>query len=279
MDIVMTELSPQAYAFLSDVVYRRSRIRLGPDRQAFVAGRLANRLRQLGCTSFDDYCRLLDASHDEEAERLIDLISTNHTHFFRERAHFDFLTQHALPALHKQLATSRNPVRCWSAASSSGEEVYTVGIVMAEFEREHGAFPWEIHGSDISTRMLEKAQSAIYELSRLELPSPTLLHRYFQKGHGRFEGHARVKDSVRSRVNLKRVNLFQTNYPIPPDQHLIFCRNVLIYFDTPSQSEVIRRLSNQLAPGGYLFIGHSESLMNIPHRLRSLGQGIFMKPR
>jgi chemotaxis protein methyltransferase CheR len=273
-------ISPSAYEYLTGLIYRHSRIYLGPHKQELVASRLRRRRIQLGLKSFDQYCDVLrNARSEEEIGIVIDLISTNHTHFFRERAHFDFLTQHALPALHKQLATSRDPVRCWSAASSSGEEVYTVGIVMAEFEREHGAFPWEIHGSDISTRMLEKAQSAIYELSRLELPSPTLLHRYFQKGHGRFEGHARVKDSIRSRVNLKRVNLFQTNYPIPPDQHLIFCRNVLIYFDTPSQSEVIRRLSNQLAPGGYLFIGHSESLMNIPHRLRSLGQGIFMKPR
>ena len=273
-------ISSAAYEFLAGLIYRHSRIYLGPHKQELVASRLRRRRLQLGLRSFDQYCDLLrNAKSEDEIGIVIDLISTNHTHFFRERAHFDFLTQHALPALHKQGSSPKAPVRCWSAASSSGEEVYTIGIVMSEFEREHGGFPWEIYGSDISTRMLEKAQSAIYELSRLELPDPVLLHRYFQKGHGRFEGHARVKDSIRTRVNLKRVNLFQTSYPIPPEQNLIFCRNVLIYFDTPSQSEVIRRLSNQLAPGGYLFIGHSESLMNIPHRLRSLGQGIFMKPR
>ena len=273
-------ISKEAYAFLAELIYRYSRIHLGEHKQQLLNSRLRKRRVELRLKDFDAYCELLRArKNDDEIAFIVDAISTNHTHFFRERAHFDFLSQHALPALHKQLAASRHPVRCWSAASSSGEEVYTIGIGMAEFERENGAFPWEIHGSDISTRMLEKARAGIYEMSRLELPSQALLHRYFQKGHGRFEGYARVKDCIRSRVNLRRVNLFQSDYPIPPEQNLIFCRNVLIYFDTPSQSEVIRRLSNQLAPGGYLFIGHSESLMNIPHRLRSLGQGIFMKPR
>jgi chemotaxis protein methyltransferase CheR len=127
--------------------------------------------------------------------------------------------------------------------------------------------------------MLEKAQAAVYEQSRLELPSPELLKRYFQKGSGKFEGSCRVKEMLRKKVTIKRVNLFEPSYPICAEQHLIFCRNVLIYFDKPSQSELIRKLSLQLAPGGYLFIGHSESLMGIEHRLRPLGHGIFMRTK
>jgi chemotaxis protein methyltransferase CheR len=275
-----TVISRQAYQYLAELVYRFSRIVLGANKQQLVTSRLRKRLLQLHLRSFDQYCDLLRTrKNDEEVALIIDLISTNHTHFFRERAHFDFLTQHALPEFQRRLQASGETLRCWSAASSSGEEVYTLAIVLEEFHRRNGPLRWEIHGTDISSRMLERGQQAIYEQSRLELPSSDLLHRYFQNGSGRYEGHCRIKDSLKQRVKFKRVNLFQSSYPVPGDQHLIFCRNVLIYFDAPSQEEVIRRLGGQLAPGGYLFVGHSESLMGMNHRLRSLGQGIFMKPR
>jgi chemotaxis protein methyltransferase CheR len=157
--------------------------------------------------------------------------------------------------------------------------VYTIAICFAEYERLQKPLKWEILGSDISYRMLEKAQNAVYEQSRLELPSQELLQRYFQKGSGKFEGSCRVKEALRKKVTMKRVNLFDPTYPISAEQHLIFCRNVLIYFDKSSQSELIRKLSLQLAIGGYLFIGHSESLMGIDHRLRPLGHGIFMRTK
>ena len=273
-------ISRQSYQYIADLVYRYSRIVLGPNKQQLVTSRLGKRRIQLGLRTFDQYCDLLRArKNDEEVALIIDLISTNHTHFFRERAHFDFLTQHALPELKRRLQVSGETLRCWSAASSSGEEVYTVAIVLEEFHRLLGPLRWEIHGTDISSRMLERGQQGIYEQNRMELPSNELLSRYFQKGTGQFEGHCRVKNEIRQRVKFKRVNLFQNPYPVPENQHLIFCRNVLIYFDAPSQEEVIRRLGQQLGPGGYLFVGHSESLMGMNHRLRSLGQGIFLKPR
>lgn len=273
-------ISRDAYQYLADLIYRYSRIVLGPSKQQLVTSRLRRRRVQLGFRNFDQYCEMLRArKNDEEVSLIIDLISTNHTHFFRERAHFDFLTQHALPELQRRLRSGTETLRCWSAASSSGEEAYTLAVVFEEFNRQHGPLRWEIYGTDISSRMLERGQQAIYEQSRMEFPSTELLHRYFQKGTGRYEGHCRVRAELRQRVKFKRVNLFQNSYPIPEDQHLIFCRNVLIYFDTPSQAEVIRRLSQQLAPGGYLFVGHSESLMGMSHRLRSLGQGIFLKPK
>jgi chemotaxis protein methyltransferase CheR len=275
-----TAISRQAYQYLTDLVYRYSRIVLGPNKQQLVTSRLRKRLVQLRIRTFDQYCDILRArKNDEEVSFIIDLISTNHTHFFRERAHFDFLTQHALPEFQRRLHASGETLRCWSAASSSGEEVYTLAIVLEEFNRRNGPLRWEIHGTDISSRMLERGQEAVYEQSRMELPSNELLHRYFQNGSGRFHGHCRVKNEIRQRVKFKRVNLFQNSYPVPDNQHVIFCRNVLIYFDAPSQEEVIRRLGAQLAPGGYLFVGHSESLMGMNHRLRSLGQGIFMKPK
>jgi chemotaxis protein methyltransferase CheR len=273
-------ISKQAYAYLAELIYRYSRIHLGEHKQQLLTSRLRKRRVELRLKDFDAYCEVLRArKNDDEIAFIVDAISTNHTHFFRERAHFDFLMQHALPELNRRIAGSKEPIRCWSAASSSGEEVYTIAICFAEYERLHKPLKWEILGSDISYRMLDKAQAAVYEQSRLELPSAELLKRYFQKGSGKFEGSCRVKETLRKKVTMKRVNLFDTSYPISAEQHLIFCRNVLIYFDKPSQSELIRKLSLQLAPGGYLFIGHSESLMGIEHQLRPLGHGIFMRAK
>lgn len=275
-----TSISKQAYAYLAELIYRYSRIHLGEHKQQLLTSRLRKRRVELRLKDFDAYCELLKArTNDEEIAFIVDAISTNHTHFFRERAHFDFLMQHALPELNRRIASSRESIRCWSAASSSGEEVYTIAICFAEYERLHKPLKWEILGSDISYRMLDKAQAAVYDQSRLELPSPELLKLYFQKGSGRFEGSCRVKEALRKKVTMKRVNLFDASYPISAEQHLIFCRNVLIYFDKASQAELIRKLSLQLAPGGYLFIGHSESLMGIDHRLRPLGHGIFMRTK
>lgn len=273
-------ISKQAYAYLAELIYRYSRIHLGEHKQQLLTSRLRKRRVELRLKDFDAYCELLRArKNDDEIAFIVDAISTNHTHFFRERAHFDFLIQHALPELTRRIANPKESIRCWSAASSSGEEVYTIAICFAEYERLQKPLKWEILGSDISYRMLEKAQSAVYEQSRLELPSQELLQRYFQKGSGKFEGSCRVKEALRKKVTMKRVNLFDPTYPISAEQHLIFCRNVLIYFDKSSQSELIRKLSLQLAIGGYLFIGHSESLMGIDHRLRPLGHGIFMRTK
>ena len=273
-------ISKQAYAYLAELIYRYSRIHLGEHKQQLLTSRLRKRRVELRLKDFDAYCELLRTrKNDDEIAFIVDAISTNHTHFFRERAHFDFLMAHALPELNRRVESSKEPIRCWSAASSSGEEVYTIAICFAEYERLHKLLKWEILGSDISYRMLDKAEAAVYEQSRLELPSQELLKRYFQKGSGKFEGSCRVKEALRKKVTMKRVNLFDPTYPISTEQHLIFCRNVLIYFDKPSQSELIRKLSLQLAPGGYLFIGHSESLMGIDHRLRPLGHGIFMRTK
>jgi chemotaxis protein methyltransferase CheR len=278
MDIVMTELSPQAYAFLSDVVYRRSRIRLGPDRQAFVAGRLANRLRQLGCTSFDDYCRLLDASHDEEAERLIDLISTNHTHFFREPAHFEILARDVLPQAAPRATASGRGLRVWSAAAASGEEAYSIAIVLAEQPTTLLPHGWIVQASDISRRMLDRCRLGIYEAAKVNLPDPQFLGRHFLRGFGEREGMYRIKPELRRHVSVMPINLFQPRYPLPRGQDVIFCRNVMIYFDAESRQALVDRLFDQLAPGGFLFMGHSESLLDLRHGFRQVGPSVYERP-
>ena len=272
------KLSREAYRLIAEKVYAHSRIQLGEDKQALVSGRLAKRLRQLNLDSFEAYCRLLQsAAGAEELGPLVDLISTNHTHFFREIAHLNFLRDEALPEFTPALIKTRAPFRFWSAASSSGEEPYTVAIVLAEYERAHGAYQWQIEGIDISTRILERARAGVYPEDRIKLPQPEWLPRYFQKGTGENKGYFRVKDSLRQQVKFHHLNLLQSAYPVARDQHVIFCRNVMIYFDQPTQEELIGKLTRQLAPGGYLVVGHSESLLGVKHALKQLKPGIYRR--
>jgi chemotaxis protein methyltransferase CheR len=272
-------LSAEAYRKLSALVYQHSRIHLGPDKQPMLANRLRKRLRVLGLTSYDDYCAVLQAGPGaDEIEQLVDLISTNHTRFFREPEHFTFLTDRLLPALVPQLAAEGSSLRVWSAAASSGEEPYTLAIVLAEFFRAHASVDWQVEASDISHRMLDQAERGIYPLDNRHALSPELLHRYFQQGVGVHAGNCRVKAALRDRVQFQRINLFQAEYPVARGQHVVFCRNVMIYFDPPSRATLVQKLTRQLAPGGYLVIGHAESLLGIRHDLEPVRQSIYRKP-
>jgi chemotaxis protein methyltransferase CheR len=271
-------LSADAYRTLVALVYQHSRIRLGPDKQPMLANRLRKRLRALGLVSHDDYCALLRSEHGpDEIEQLVDLISTNHTRFFREPEHFTFLTGRILPELVPQLAAEGSLLRVWCAAASSGEEPYTMAIVLAEYFRGHAAIDWQVEASDISHRMLDHAKQGIYPLDTRHALTPDLLRRYFQRGVGAHAGNCRVKLQLRERVRFQRINLFQADYPVPREQHVIFCRNVMIYFDPPSRATLVQKLTRQLAPGGFLVIGHSESLLGIRHGLESIRQSIFRK--
>jgi chemotaxis protein methyltransferase CheR len=261
------------------LIYRHSRIKLGSDKQALLSSRLTKRLRSIGLSSFDEYCAVLRSPQSQdEIEELLDLISTNHTRFYREPDHFDYLIAKILPPLIPTLTARRSPLRVWSAASSSGEEPYTLAIVLSEFLRAFPAVDWQICASDISKRVLIAAKQGVYRMDAVEPVPPDLLKRYFQKGFGAQEGKCRVRSELRDKVRYERINLFQHEYPIPLQQHVIFCRNVMIYFDIQSREQAVKRMSHYLAPGGFLIVGHSESLMGINHGLKSIQQGIYQKP-
>jgi len=272
-------LSAQAYRTIVEIVYEHSRIKLGNDKQTLLSNRLGKRLRELGIATYDDYCaRLKSLGAQEEIEHLVDLISTNHTRFYREPDHFTYLTEKILPGLIPRLHSERAPLRIWSAASSSGEEPYTLAIVLSEYLRAHPSLTWKIEASDISRSILAKAERAIYRMDAVEPVPMELLKRYFQKGVGEHDGYCRVRKELREKVRYARVNLFQPEYPITPKQHVIFCRNVMIYFDIPSREAAVKRLTQHLAPGGFLIVGHSESLMGVRHNLVAIKQGIYQKP-
>jgi chemotaxis protein methyltransferase CheR len=271
------KLSNECYKFIANLVYEHSRIRLGADKQPLVSGRLNKRLKELGINSYEAYCDLLRGPVGQaELSPLVDLISTNHTHFFREVQHMDFLRDHILPQWLPMLRPTE-PFRVWSAASSSGEEPYTIAIVLAEYFRTHQRHPWQIEGSDISTRILDHAKNGIYGKDRVKLPDPQYLPRYFQKGTGDFEEYYRVKKELRDLVRFHHWNLLHSPYPVAKDQHVIFCRNVMIYFDQKTQQELVDLLTAQLAPGGFLIVGHSESLLSVKHKLQSVKTTIYRR--
>ena len=270
--------SSKAYRTLTDLVYEHSRIRLGPDKQTLLANRLRKRLRALEMESYEDYCDVLQSPQGaEEVEELVDLIATNHTRFYREPEHFSFLTKRVLPVLVPQLLATHSPLRLWSAASSSGEEPYTMAIAVAEYLRAYPTLNWQIIATDISKRILAEAQQGIYPMNAVKPVPPELLKRYFQKGVGARAGVCRVRPELRKFLHFERVNLFQNEYPVPPNQQVIFCRNVMIYFDLPSRAVAVQRLAQHLCHGGYLVVGHSESLLGIHHGLHPVQQGVYQK--
>jgi chemotaxis protein methyltransferase CheR len=265
------------FDFIRSVVYERSRINLGPDKRELVSARLGKRLRATNVETLAAYCDLLRAPGAEgELSNLIDAISTNHTFFFRENAHFDFLRERAVPEMAAR-ARAENWARLnvWSAACSSGEEPYSIAMTLAGCM---GVWPWQVEATDISHRILEKAQAGIYKEETVSRLPPEVMRMHFQKGFGPQEGFHRVKAAVRDRVSFRQLNLLEGEPPFREPFQVIFCRNVMIYFDRATQEELVARLARRLVPGGYLMVGHSESLTHINHPLKMIRPAIYQKP-
>lgn len=269
------------YEFIRQLVYKRSRINLGPDKRELVTARLNKRLRITKIPSITDYCQYLKSSHDEEElGHLIDVISTNHTYFFREKEHFDYLAKHILPEMVERRAKeSWSQLNLWSAASSSGEEPYSIAITVADFFRRMGK-EWAFHvdATDISYRILERARTAVYKEESVGKVPKEILQTYFQKGFGPQEGNYRVKPTLAGKIQFRQMNLLEDQPPGKDPYHCIFCRNVMIYFDHPTQQELVQKLTKKLVPGGYLLVGHSESLTAIQHGLIMMKPAIYRRP-
>lgn len=275
----MQALTEKEYQFICDLIYKNSKIALGPNKKELVSARLSKRLRAYQITNYSDYCTLLKSPEGgEELVHLVDAISTNHTYFFREIKHFEFLNERMLPEWSRKAKdNNRKTIRIWSCASSSGEEPYSIGITLEEYVRSHPGLDWSLETSDISTRVLGKARDGIYAADRLREVKPEFMSRYFQKGTGTWEGYFRVKEAVRSKVRFHHLNLLQPMYPFQTMFDTIFCRNVMIYFDRATQEELIDKLYQLLEPGGYLMIGHSESLTGIKHSFVPVQPAVYLK--
>jgi Methylase of chemotaxis methyl-accepting proteins len=265
------------FDFIRSLVYERSRISLSPDKRELVSARLGKRLRATKLSSVSDYCRLLQSPGAEaELSNLIDAISTNHTFFFREQAHFDFLRNTVLPEMQARAPKERWPrFHLWSAACSSGEEPYSIAITLAQTLT---TWPWHIQATDISHRVLAKARDAIYRDETVSRLPKATIHQFFQRGFGPQDGNYRVKPTLRERVSFHQLNLLEGEPPVREPFHVIFCRNVMIYFDRPTQEELVNKLARHLAPGGYLFVGHAESLTAIRHPLQTVRPAVYRRP-
>lgn len=265
-DVAGLTLKASEFRQISELAYQRFGLDLKKGKEALVAARLGKRLRQKGIKSFAEYYRhvLADPTGDALVE-LIDSLTTNHTSFMRERAHFDFLARAAndefqgIPTL-----------EIWCAASSTGEEPYSIAMCLSD-ALSHGAEnrrrSFQILATDISTRVLAHARRGVYSAERLQELPETWRRAYLLRGEGGCTGSYKIKPELASRVEYQRLNLIE---PFTHQRlfHVIFCRNVMMYFDKPTQQDIVRRLSACLEPGGYLFVGHSESLTGVEHELK-----------
>lgn len=262
-------LKNHEFAWIRDYLYQHTGIVLSDRKQALVSGRLDKRLRHYGFSNYSDYFRRFDkAGFEQETLMAIDLLTTNETYFFREPKHFDFLKDHFFPH-----HPSGQPLRFWSAASSSGEEVYSLAMLAAEFAKSE---QWEVIGTDISTRMLEKAWLGLYPLNAAEKIPMSFLKKYCLKGCGEYEGFFRFDQTVRNRVHFMRANLNDV-LPSLGLFEVIFLRNVMIYFDIPTKQRLVERIQQYLRPGGYFILSHSESLNGIKNDLKMVSPSIYRK--
>jgi len=270
------------FQLVREVLYKHCGISLGDEKQAMVRARLAKQIRSGGFASAAEYLDYALADRSSDAfTGLINALTTNLTSFFREPEHFKYLTETAMPALLKRKAESSDSrLLVWSAACSSGEEPYTIGITILEsLERLRPVrkIDLRILATDISTNVLARAQAGIYDAARMANVPQGYAAKYFSAGRtGGAEGNYTVTDALRTPVRFRHLNLLGP-WPFKGPFDFIFCRNVMIYFDKPTQQDLVNRMWNCLAPGGLLFTGHSESLTRISHRFANRLPSIYEK--
>ncbi len=266
---VRAQMNSDLFKKLSEFIYTESGIKMPLSKKTMLEARLQKRLRAMGITSFGEYCNYLFSPEGvaNELVHMIDVVTTNKTDFFREPQHFEYLLEHVLPDLINTKGCGiRRPFMIWSAACSSGEEPYTLAMVLDEFSDKAAGFHYTVLGTDISTRMLDKAKNGVYDEERIE-PIPFELRRkYLMRSKNKEKKLVRIVPELRAQVKFRRLNFMEGDFGMREKMDVIFCRNVLIYFDRPTQEKVINRLCNHLIPGGYLFTGHSETIsgMNVP---------------
>jgi chemotaxis protein methyltransferase CheR len=268
-------LTPANFEFLAEFIENYSGIKMPPTKKTMVECRLRRRAQALGLPSLKEHCAYLlqQGSLDQEAIHLINAVTTNKTGFFREPKHFDFLVGEAIPALLRQGVLTRGPLKVWSAASSIGAEPYTLAMVLAEQRQKIPGF--SILATDISTQVLKTGMQAIYPESMAHDIPMELRKRYLLRAKHGARDKVRIVPALRSTVRFERVNLMQAPYSVGRDMHVIFCRNILIYFDTDIQRRVLRQLCLHLRPGGFLFLGHSESVAGFGLPLVQAGASVF----
>lgn len=265
-------LTDKDFNLISKIVGERTGIVLSPGKRDMVYSRLTRRLRTLGLTHFRDYCDIIQSGDEAELLEFTNAITTNLTSFFREKHHFDYLADTVLPELRKKNVNKK--IRIWSAGCSSGEEPYTLAITI----KENIPANWDVKilATDLDTNMVARGKSGVYEESRLTGLSKSQLKKWVRRGRGNQQGMVRMSDSLREMITFKQLNLMH-EWPLKGPFDVIFCRNVVIYFDKDTQRVLFDRYANLLDQEAHLFIGHSESLHNVTNRFKLLGKTIYQK--
>lgn len=273
-------LSRHDFDKLAGFVNGHTGIRLPPVKKAMVEGRLRRRVRDLGFADFKSYCAYVFEGNglSQEGGFIIDAITTNKTDFFREPEHFRFLAKSALPrlALDEHVGFGE-PLQMWSAAASIGAEAFSMAMVANDFALAHKGFRFSVLATDINMEVLERAATAIYPDEMIAPVPEAMRQRYLMLSRDRSRAETRIVPELRQKVSFARQNLNDSLYAVPKSLHVIFCRNVLIYFDKPMQEAVLTRICDCLLPGGYLFVGHSETVAGFSLPLRQAAPTIFMR--
>jgi len=272
-------LTDKEFRLFQALVRREAGIHLSDAKRALLVGRLTRRLRDLGLSSFGAYYQVVMDQHGTELVRMLDRICTNETQFFREPRQFEHLKREIIPAWRVQADSGMRPrhLRVWSAACSTGQEPYSLAMLLLEELPPSSGWEIEILASDLSTRALETARSATWPITRAaEIPN-RYLKRYMLKGRRSHEGQMRAAPDIRDLVKFYRLNLSAERYPVVGPFDLIFCRNVLIYFDINLKQQVVERLLALLASDGHLFLGHAESLSGLTSGGRSVGPMVYRR--
>ncbi|MBR4264979.1 MAG: methyltransferase domain-containing protein [Bacteroidales bacterium] len=270
------KLSDKDFARLSKFIFQQYGIKMPEAKHIMLQSRLQKRLRALQIPSFSDYVDYVFSPQGEaEIISMMDVVSTNKTDFFRENQHFEYLMDTVLPEIYE--VKKQNFVKVWSAGCSSGEEPYTLAIVLSEFAKKCRGFDFQILGSDLSTIVLDKAVTAIYPEERVDVIPMDLKKKYLLKSKDRTKPTVRIVPELRAKASFMRLNFMDEVYDAPQNFDIIFCRNVLIYFDRVTQEKVINKLCRHLKPDGFFFLGHSESVTGISVPLKQIKPTVFRR--
>lgn len=273
-------LSDKTFNRFSSFIYDEVGIKLPSAKKTMLEARLHKRLKVLGIVTFEEYADYV-FSHEgrsEELINLIDVVTTNKTDFFREPVHFEYLVKNALPSLIEERGSGfDSPLRIWSAGCSTGEEPYTMSMVLSEFAESQPGFKSSILATDISTVVLSKARNAIYAEDRVDTIPLQMKRKYLLKSKDANKPLVRITPELRSMIKFRRLN-FMEEFGLNEMMDIIFCRNVIIYFDKPTQERLLNRFCRQLVKGGYLFLGHSETLSGLDVPLKPVASTVYRKP-
>ncbi len=255
-------------------------IKMGRNKQVMLQSRLMKRLRRLGLRSYEEYYDYLfsDEGHESEIPYFVHQVTTNKTDFFREPSHFSYLTEHALlPLLLENRSNRKKHLRVWSAACSTGEEVYTLAMVLAEYDQMRDAMDFSVMGTDISTKVLKSAAEGVFDDAKIHPIPIQMKKKYLLRAKDRNKTLVRITPELRTKTSFKWINLQGDSLDIKRKQDIIFCRNVIIYFNRATQEKVISGLCRHLFPGGYLFMGHSETLSGFDLPLSQVATTVYRK--